>query len=102
SAYSPPEIAGLRLLPALGQLRWLGQRAQVAQVPVAEGRLLVVTTAFVERVHAAGSQVHVWTVNDGQEMRRLLDLGVDGIMSDRLELLRSVLQERGAWPAGAE
>jgi glycerophosphoryl diester phosphodiesterase len=41
--------------------------------------------------------VHAWTVNEEAEMRRLLDLGVDGIMTDRADLLRDVLVERGQW-----
>jgi glycerophosphoryl diester phosphodiesterase len=42
----------------------------------------------------------VWTINDPAEMRRLLELGVDGIVTDRADLLRRVLLERGEWPAG--
>ena len=51
---------------------------------------------FVAAAHERGLQVHVWTVNDADEMRRLLDLGVDGIMTDRADVLKAVLQERGA------
>ena len=54
-----------------------------------------------KRQHRGGLQVHVWTIDDRAEMERLLDLAVDGIMSDRPTLLRQVLQVRGRW-AGAE
>ncbi|MGH3321620.1 MAG: glycerophosphodiester phosphodiesterase [Streptosporangiaceae bacterium] len=68
-----------------------------AQVPSHTRRVRVVTPAFVAAAHRLGVQVHVWTVNDQTEMRRLLDAGVDGIFTDELEGLRDVLAERGAW-----
>ena len=67
------------------------------QVPVSYGALTVVTPGFVRRAHRHGLQVHVWTINDPAEMHRLLDLGVDGIVTDRADLLKEVLQERGGW-----
>lgn len=67
------------------------------QVPVAQGRLRVVDAGTVAAAHAAGRAVHVWTVNEPAEMRRLLDLGVDGLVTDRADLLRDVLRDRGAW-----
>ncbi|MFL6109318.1 MAG: glycerophosphodiester phosphodiesterase family protein [Marmoricola sp.] len=67
------------------------------QVPPQRNGLPIVTRAFVHRVHAAGAQVHVWTIDDAAEMHRLLDLGVDGIFTDRTDLLKTVLTERGQW-----
>lgn len=69
-----------------------------AQVPDRLGRLRVVTPALVELAHARGQRVHVWTVDDAADMHRLLDLGVDGIMTDRIHTLRDVLVARGHWP----
>lgn len=67
------------------------------QVPRRHGRVEVVTPVTVARAHALGTQVHVWTVNEPAEMHRLLDLGVDGIVTDRADLLREVLVDRGQW-----
>jgi glycerophosphoryl diester phosphodiesterase len=67
------------------------------QVPVRYRAIPVVTAGFVRRAHELGLYVHVWTINDPAEMHRLLDLGVDGIVSDRADLLKDVLQARGQW-----
>jgi glycerophosphoryl diester phosphodiesterase len=68
-----------------------------AQVPVRYGPLRVVDRRFIARAHRFGLQVHVWTVDDPAEMHRLLDLGVDGIMTDHPEVLREVYLHRGVW-----
>lgn len=68
------------------------------QVPERLGRLRVLTRRSIALAHRVGLQVHVWTVDDPADMHRLLDLGVDGILTDRADLLRDVLRERGAWP----
>jgi glycerophosphoryl diester phosphodiesterase len=60
-------------------------------------RVDIVTRRFVDRAHELGKLVHVWTIDDAVEMRRLLDLGVDGIFADRIDVLRSVFVERGVW-----
>jgi glycerophosphoryl diester phosphodiesterase len=51
-----------------------------------------VTARLIDSVHAAGAQVHVWTVNEVGAMRRLLEAGVDGIVTDRPDLLNGVLE----------
>lgn len=103
-------LAGPRLATSLGtrgvlalRLRSVGlptsQRpsAVAAQVPVAQSGIPVVDRRFVRTAHARGLQVHVWTIDDPDVMHRLLDLGVDGIMTDHIDTLRAVLKDRGAW-----
>jgi glycerophosphoryl diester phosphodiesterase len=63
-----------------------------AQIPIG-----LANAALVGRAHDAGLAVHVWTVNDAPVMEKLLDLGVDGLMTDQTELLRDVLVSRGQW-----
>lgn len=71
--------------------------AVAAQVPVSALGVRIVTESFVEFTQQAGRQVHVWTVDESAEMQRLLDLGVNGIMTDHPSRLREVLRERGLW-----
>lgn len=69
----------------------------ILQVPVQHGRARIMTPSFLRRAKRAGKFVHVWTVDEPAEMHRLADLGVDGIMTDRTDLLKDVLLERGQW-----
>jgi glycerophosphoryl diester phosphodiesterase len=69
------------------------------QVPASAGPLQVVTRASVRAAHRNGLEVHVWTVNDAADMDRLLDLGVDGLISDRADTLAAVLSRRRAQAA---
>ena len=57
----------------------------------------MVDRRFVAGAHRRGVGVHVWTINEREPMERLLDLGVDAILSDRPTLLKQVLTERGLW-----
>lgn len=69
----------------------------VLQIPVSFGRLTLITERNIRRAHGLGLKIHVWTINDVPEMHRLYDLGVDGVMSDRADLLAGVMRERGYW-----
>jgi glycerophosphoryl diester phosphodiesterase len=88
-------------------LAWVSSRsgrmprldADCVQVPVRFARMHIVDARFVAAAHHAGLQVHVWTVNDEAAIDELLDLGVDGIMTDRPRLLKTLLLARGMWPA---
>lgn len=68
-----------------------------AQVPHRMKGVTIVDERFVAKSHALGLQVHVWTIDEPDEMNELLDLGVDGIMTDRPPVLKHVLTERGSW-----
>lgn len=71
--------------------------AVAAQLPLRMRGLPVLTSRLVRRAHAGGLEVHAWTIDDADTMTRLLDMGVDGIMTDRPDVLRDVLQRRGQW-----
>lgn len=88
------------LLSPLGLTRALARlgRFQCLQVPETFRGIRVVRPGFIRRCHRAGVQVHVWTINDKESMNRLLELGVDGLVSDRGDLLAEVLEARGEWP----
>jgi glycerophosphoryl diester phosphodiesterase len=71
------------------------QGADCIQVPLRKGPIPIVSARFVRAAHRAGLPVHAWTINDPSTMHALLDLGVDGIMTDRPRVLRDVLAGRG-------
>jgi glycerophosphoryl diester phosphodiesterase len=71
--------------------------ADALQLPTHIRGVRVVDERLVAAAHGAGLQVHVWTVNSPTEMIRLLDMGVDGLVTDRPDLLKDLLIERGEW-----
>jgi len=90
--------AAMRLrLPGADRSRGRPLEGQCAQVPARIGRRVFLDARYLAAAHARGLAVHAWTVNDEAEMVRLLDLGVDGIMTDRADVLRDVLTARGQW-----
>lgn len=81
-------------------LRWrLGQAiaAHALMIPRQSGPIRLVTGRSVDRAHRRGVGVHVWTVNDADEMAQLIQLGVDGLMTDRADLLKDVLLAHRLW-----
>ncbi|MER5494751.1 glycerophosphodiester phosphodiesterase [Streptomyces sp. NPDC002490] len=115
-SFSEPRVAraqrlgGPRLATSLGMRGVLGLRlgsyglpaavrrsAVCVQVPQHHFGVPVVDRRFLRAARSRGLAVHVWTVNDAERMHALLDLGVDGIMTDHVDALRSVMVERGAW-----
>ena len=89
TSMGPHAVALARLAAASGRIPRLG--ADCLQVPTHQGPIPIVTERFVAAAHRARVPVHVWTINDEARIDHLLDLGVDGIMSDRLRLLAEVL-----------
>ncbi len=119
TAFSGPRTAGIRdalgakLCTGMGPLStarlrfssWLGAAGGLlggfvegcAQIPTEQYGIPLVDQALIDRAHEMNLQVHVWTIDEEAEMRRLIDLGVDGIMTDDPALLRTVLTEKGLW-----
>lgn len=96
------EVLAFRFLPS-GWLadRLTGRGMAALQIPhgrqLGRLRVVVATPGLVRRAHAAGKHVHVWTIDEPDEMHTLLDRGVDGLFTDRTDLLKAVLIERGQW-----
>lgn len=101
--------AGASTILAVLAARTPGRRADVLpmlhdsdclQLPARFGGIPIITPGLVRAVHASGRQVHAWTVDDPATMQALLDIDVDGIITDRADLLRTVLVERNEWDVG--
>lgn len=90
---SQSEVLRMRLGRALDD----GQLPLALQIPQRYFGIKVLTPALIKRAHERGMQVHVWTIDDPQVMHQLLDRGVDGIITDRPDVLKDVLISRGEW-----
>jgi len=99
TSMGPRLVVLARLAATSGRMPRLG--ADCVQVPIRRGHFPIVTQRFVAAAHRVGLPVHVWTINEEATMEELLDLGVDGIMSDRLRLLKDVFARRGLPLAGS-
>ena len=78
-------------LSLLGLSRFYHPPIAAFQIPEYAGILHIVTPRFVRAAHAQGLQVHVWTVNEVEDMRRLMEWGVDGLFTDYPERLVKLL-----------
>jgi glycerophosphoryl diester phosphodiesterase len=99
---SAATMAGVAVNRFAPWLTWaLNTPAAALQMPeyhqIAGRSVRILTPALVRVVHRAGKQVHIWTVDDSESMERLIDFGVDGIFSDRIDTLKAVLEQRGLW-----
>ncbi|WP_110205528.1 glycerophosphodiester phosphodiesterase [Nocardioides daejeonensis] len=94
----PGEVLVWLLSPS-GRLADLLTRRQVSalQIPHRQRGVTVASRWLVRKAHAAGKHVHVWTIDDADEIRQLVRRGVDGVMTDRTDILKAVLMEMGAW-----
>lgn len=100
TAAVPSEVGAFRLAPGRLSPGLLSadRGPDRLQVPLRLAGRPLVDAAFVAGAHRVGLAVDVWTVDDARVMEELLELGVDGIMTDRPSVLRHVLQSRGRWP----
>ncbi|MDE2911928.1 MAG: glycerophosphodiester phosphodiesterase [Paracoccaceae bacterium] len=96
TSMGPAEVVRLRLA-SLG-LPVGGFDAFCVQVPPRDYGLPVVDRWLMRAARSRRLPVHVWTINDDKDMHRLLDIGVDGIMTDEAERLKAVYEQRGYWP----
>ncbi len=101
SSYAVDEVRPLLLLHKIGlpppARRLCGS---VLQVPPYYGRLKVLSPRFIRQFHRAGQFIHVWTINDRDQMHRFIEMGVDGIFTDNPRLLAEVYAERGSGLTG--
>jgi glycerophosphoryl diester phosphodiesterase len=100
TSMGPGAVALARVAAACGRMPRLG--ADCIQVPIRQGFVRIVTQRFVEAAHRARLSVHVWTINDEATTSELLDLGVDGVMTDRIRMLHEVFTRRGLPLSGQE
>jgi glycerophosphoryl diester phosphodiesterase len=98
TSLGPRGVAALRLSSYSPRAAGLARiQAGCAQVPLQLGGRALVDERFLAAAHARGLQVHVWTVDTEEDSTAMLDMGVDGIMTDRPAMLRDLLERRGQW-----
>jgi len=97
TSMGPQEVVRLVLGSTTGIPISPSRHALIAQVPVRQGPIPVVTRRSIARAHRLGLQIHVWTIDDPLQIGQLLDMGVDGVMSDDTRALKDVFVARNLW-----
>lgn len=87
----PSEVRAFYAFNLVGLGRWTRPAADAFQVPVRQGDIEIVTPRMVRGLRERNVRLDVWTINDEAEMRRLLDLGIDGLITDRPDLALALL-----------
>lgn len=87
----PDEVRAFYVFNLLGLGRWTAPAADAFQVPVRQGSIEIVAPRMVRGLRERNVRLDVWTINDEVEMRRLLDLGVGGLITDRPDLALALL-----------
>ncbi|MDR0488622.1 MAG: glycerophosphodiester phosphodiesterase [Propionibacteriaceae bacterium] len=99
TAMAPVGVAWTAFVPVLSTI--ISSPAIAIQVPIREKigpvTIQVISAETIERVHRIGKVIHAWTINDPQEMETLIDWGIDGIITDRPDLLKEILVRRNLW-----
>lgn len=103
-------VAQLRFAPGLSRIpalrRLLDSPGVALQLPTTYQfrgrRITVLTSSLITAAHRAGKQIHVWTIDDVNEMDRLIDLGVDGIFTDRIDVLKAAALRHGLWTGNGD
>lgn len=96
TSMGPREVAQARLASVVSRVPFTTS-AMAAQIPLRQGPIGLADQRFIDFCHSRRVFVHVWTIDDPDSMHQLLDLGVDGIMTDQPLVLREVLKSRGLW-----
>jgi glycerophosphoryl diester phosphodiesterase len=99
SGASALAIAIYRFAPRLTRI--IDTAAPVLQIPMEQKilgmRFRVCTRSLIQAAHQSGKLVQIWTIDDPETMAKLIDSGVDGIFTDRIDLLKDLLEQRGLW-----
>ena len=82
---------GIRDIVSLKFFKIVNRNSKVIQIPETWKGLKVLSKKFLNKCKSLGLKVHIWTINDEENMQRLIDFGVDGIMTDKPEVLKKIL-----------